>query len=126
MPDEFDEIAERLYKRLEGKIGDCSTEACRKTKAEAETAYKKYFEDGDLKSLGKLDELNKGIGSLLEAIEKAGKEPGECLSCHYKGGDAPKRAGKCANGCAYYNEHEKAMGVKKCLVCGENIAWDTV
>jgi len=134
MGDEYDIIAERLMSRIEGKLDVCTTEACRKAKAEAETQYKKYFEDGDLKSLGKLDEINKGIGDLIQAMNKAveeekalaEKEDVDCPNCGFHGKDKPKAAGKCKHGCARYNEHEMKAGYKKCTICGDDIEWDTV
>lgn len=127
MGDEYDEVASRLIAGIREDLDECTTEACRKARAEAETVYQKVIKEGDMESLKELKGLRGDIGKLLEEIEKARTAPvehEECPNCHYKGDEKPKNKGRCPNGCTKFNEWDQELGYKHCVVCGEEIDWE--
>ena len=130
MPDEFEEVADRMWKRMKeptekllSELRECNTEECRR----AREAVLNGFKDGDMQSLKEVQSLRTDIGKLLEEIEKVRSEPvemDECPSCHFHGTEKPPNVGKCPNGCVKYNKFDKERGAAHCMVCGDEIEWD--
>lgn len=131
MPDEFERVADKLWDRMDKKFVErfdgCTTEACKRARAEVQTVYDKVVTEGDSKTFKELERLNKNLDMVFEEIEKAQKAEVdlECPNCHYGGAEKPEVVGKCPEGCAKFTTHEKDnLKYKSCPICGEEIEWD--
>lgn len=126
MPDEFDDVADRLWARMKNEFGECTTKECREARAAAEEVYKKVVSENDTLTSKKVDQLREDLGKIFESLEKAREEEvdSECPNCHYDGEDAPKKIGKCPDGCSKFTAYDKKAGYSHCPVCGDEIEWE--
>lgn len=131
MPDEYDEVAERIWNRMDKRFDErfdgCTSEACRKAKAEAMEVFNKTVTEGDTQTLGELKRLNQNLDRVFEEIEKvqnAEVEEIPCPNCEFNGTEKPPAVGKCPEGCTKFSAHDKKHGYNNCPICGEEIEWD--
>lgn len=126
MPSEEEILAKRLLEYMKPGLTECTTEECRKARAEGEAQWKRIFDGHESKSLEKMDKIDQDLVKLLEGLEKQMNTPIElppCPHCGYDSDEKPKTVGKCPDGCATFDEFDKNSGMRKCGVCGEDIEW---
>ena len=128
MPDEYDVVADRLWKRMEKEFGECNSKECRQAREEAQKVWLDSVANRDGDSVKEIKALRDDLGKIFETLEKAREEadnhaPEECPNCHYNDDKKPANAGKCPNGCSKFSTYDKKKGFNHCPVCGEEVDW---
>ena len=76
--------------------------------------YLEHFKYFDKERVKRLRKYLKGVS--VTDLE-------DCPNCGFTGGPITIKAGACPDGCAYYSDWEKKLGVNYCVVCGSKIEW---
>lgn len=121
---EYEMLAKELYKSIKDGLDGCTTEACKKARAEGEAMYQRVIEGKDDRAFKKLEDLDANIVKLLEGIEKSIQEEHECPNCGYEGDEESPVIGRCPEGHVECTKHDRELGSKKCVICGTDLEWD--